>query len=399
MVLKNLIKFLIVSTLSYNSLFAKVSDLSRLKQKDLELQKEINQKSATNLKYSWIKPIIASYSYSKSDQFGLENKSRYFRISLDQPIFKSGGIYFAIKYSDANREFQEIALKIKQNSLIKELYKSVFNLQKLDLEIKKTKLEIKNANIDIRRKNEQFQAGIIDSSFLDSALLKKSSLTNALLDLKSKKEALMLKFHTLSDKDYKMIKLPRFQEVSKEEFIQKNIELQQSKSKTKESRYLKDITISSYLPTISLFGEYSNKDDSYKIFRQQSKEYKNYGIRISMPIVDLNMLRKIEIDKLKYIQAKVALKDKQKEIEHSYRLFVEQLKLLKRREELAREDSIIYRRLIKKTKDGIKAGEKSKLDLQNLQNSQKIALLKREILQKEIELLYLDLFSKMSDEI
>jgi len=396
--LKSLIKYFTLLATA-NLLYCDIGDLSLLKQKSLELEKKINQKSSTNQKYSWIKPIIASYSYSKSDQFSIKNRSRYFRISIEQPIFKSGGIYFAIKYSDANREFKEILRSLKEKNLIKKLYKRVIEIQKIDLNIKKSKLEIANANIDIKRKKEQFDAGIIDSSFLDTALLKKDAIKSALVDLKSKKDALLMEFKTLSDKDYKDIKLPTFHEISKDEFIKKNIELQKFKTQSHEARYLKDITISSYLPTISLFGEYSNKDDSYKLFKAQAREYKNYGIRVSMPILDINMLRKIEVDKLKYLKSKIDLLDKQKEVAFDFDLFKRRLTNLKRKLKIAKDSIKSYTKLIENTKDGLKAGEKSRLDLKNLQNSKNISKLDLMIIKKDINLLYLDLFTKMSDEI
>jgi len=208
MVLKNSIASLLLCSVT---LHAANAPLTSLKQDEINIDKKLDAKKATNLKYDWIKPIVASYSYSVSDQFSVENKARYFRISLDQPIFRSGGIYFAIKYADASKSFAKVATSLKEHNLIKSLYQTVLQLQKSDLEIQKLTLEITNAKIDIARKREQFESGISDSSFLDAAILAKSAKEQLLLDMKQKHFELLQNFHTLSDVDYHDITLPTFE--------------------------------------------------------------------------------------------------------------------------------------------------------------------------------------------
>jgi outer membrane protein TolC len=376
-----------------------MSDLSSLWQKDINTQKSIDKKSATSQKYSWIKPLIASYSYTKNNQFGSWSATRYFRVALDQPIFKSGGIYFAIKYADANEAFSSVVTKIKEQNLIKSLYSTVLNLKKIDLELKILKYQLSSANIDIDRKKEQFDAGVIDSSFLDEAILKKSGLEEKKLELLSQKEQFLSEFKKLSDKDYRSISLPTFKTVSKKEFISKNLELQKLKKQKKSQRELKNMTISSFLPTISLFGEYSNKDDDFKLFKQQQREYKDYGIKISMPLLDINTKRKIEVEKLKYIKSKIAISQKQRELDEEFKLFDEKLKFLQRKIDVANRDIKMYKRLIKNTKDALRAGEKTKMDLINMQNSYEISKVKKLVDKIDIQLHFLNFYAKLSDEI
>jgi outer membrane protein TolC len=372
--------------------------LSPLKKEQLEIDKALDAKRASNLKYDWINPIVASYSYSVSDQFAVENKSRYFRISLDQPIFKSGGIYFAIKYSDASKNFTKLSTTLKEKNLIKSLYESLLNLQKLDLQMEKLRLEIQNAQIDIIRKKEQFESGIIDSSFLDSAILLKSQKEQALLDSKQRHFSLLQTFKTLSDLDYKEVKLPTFQLVEAEEFIRKNLELQKLKAQNRQAKYLKNMTISNYLPTLSLFGEYANKKDSFRLFKQNN-ESKNYGLRVSMPLFDINRGRNIEIKKLEYLKSQILLKDQQQEIENSFLTFKNSIHILKEREALALKDVALYQALVRVAEDGLRAGEKTKSDVETLKNSQSIASMDAKIYKIEIQEQFVALYAKMSDEI
>ncbi len=372
--------------------------LSDEKKEILNIEKEVNTKQATNLKLDWINPIVASYSYSKSDQIGAFSTSKFFRISFDQPIFKSGGIYFAIKYSDANKKFKEIAQSTKESNLIKSLYDSVLNLKKLDAQIQKATLSILNAKIDIQRKKEQFDSGLLDSSFLDSAILNKTKLEHQRLSLEASKFALQKSFENLSDYDYKEVNLPHFESVSQEVFIKNNIEISSSHSNKNQAKELKNMTISNYLPTFSLYGDYSHKDDEVQFFKQ-AKEYKTYGVRVSMPIFAINRGRDIEIRKLEYLKAKIALKDSKKASIHEFQTIENTISILKKRVEIAKSDLLLYNSLVKNAQDGLAAGEKTILDVDTLKNSKEIASLDEKIYNIDIELELLKLYAKMSDAI
>ena len=395
MVLKNSIACLLLC-----SLVASASDapLSKLKKEQLEIDKALDSLNATNLKYDWINPIVASYSYSVSDQFSVENKSRYFRISLDQPIFKSGGIYFAIKYSDATKTFTNLSTYLKEQNLIKSLYTSVLNLQKVDLQLAKLRLQVDNAKLDIVRKKEQFESGLLDSSFLDSAILQKTSKEQLMLDVEQQRFALLQTFKNISDVDYKSITLPAFSLVDEAEFVTKNLELQSVKAQQSQARYLKNMTISNYLPTLSLFGEYAHKKDSFRIF-EQNNESKNYGLRLSMPIFDVNRGRNIELRKLEYLKSKIVLKDKQKEISNSFKTFQNSIEILQKREALAKKDESLYAGLVRVAQDGLLAGEKTQSDVETLVNSQSMATLDAKIFAIQVQEKFIELYAKMSDEI
>ncbi len=398
--LKNLTASLLLCSLVVEALVVEASDapLSALKQEQIDIDKSIDAKKASNLKYDWINPIVASYSYAVSDQYAQENKSRYFRISLDQPIFKSGGIYFAIKYSHASKTFAQIATSLKEHNLIKSLYDTVLSLQRIDLQIEKLRLQIANSLMDIARKREQFESGVLDSSFLDAAILSKSAQEQLLLDNKQKRFALLQTFKNLSDIDYKEVRLPHFEMVDKEEFIAKNLELQSAQAQKAQARYLKNMTISNYLPTLSLFGDYSNRKDSFRLFKQNN-ESKNYGLRLSMPLLDVNRGRNIEIKKLEYLKSQIMLKDRKKEIENSFKTFKNSISILEKRQTLAQNDATLYGALVRVARDGLKAGEKTKMDVDTLVNSQSIASLDAKIYALEIQSKFLELYAKMRDEI
>ncbi len=375
-----------------------IDQLSGSKQEQINLSKQIDAKNATNLRYDWINPIVASYSYFRSDQYAKENTSKYFRISIDQPIFKSGGIYFAIKYSNASKEFTQVSTSLKEQKLIQSLYESVLNLKKLDFQIEKLEYLIKNKKIDIVRKKEQFDNGLLDGSFLDSAILLKSTNSQQLLDLKEKRFAMLQQFKNLSDKDYKDINLPKFELVSRDEFIAKNLDLHGVKSKSKQMRYLKDMTISNYLPTISLFGEYNHREDSFRVFKQNN-ESTNYGIRISMPIFDINLVRNIQIRKLEYIKSKLEIEDKKRELLNSFNTIKNSIEILQKRVKISDEDVKLYNSLLISTQNSLRAGEKTQMDVDIMKNSKSISFADSQIYKIDIQLEFLKLYAKMSNAI
>ncbi len=397
------LKLRLVSYLSIfitSSLFAVSGTeyLSDEKQKTLEIEEKVNEKSATSLKYDWIEPIVASYSYSKSDQIGTLGTSKYFRVSFNQPVFKSGGIYFAIKYSNANKAFKDVAFKIKESNLIKSLYDGVLNLKKIDLQIQKAELSVQNAKIDIQRKKEQFDSGLLDSSFLDSAILKKTGLEHQLLNLEALKFSTLKSFQNISDVDYKTIELPHFKSVTKEEFVEKNLDIAKSKEENSQARELKNMTISNYLPTVSLYGDYNHKDDEIQFFKQ-AKEYKNYGARVSMPLFAINRGRDIEIRKLEYLKAKIVLKEQREATKREFLSLENSIDILEKRVEISQKDLALYDGLVNNARDGLSAGEKTQLDVTTLENSKRIASYDAKIYDIERQLEILKLYVKMSDAI
>jgi outer membrane protein TolC len=238
----------------------------------------------------------------------------------------------------------------------------------------------------------------LDSSFLDSAILKKTALEHQLLNLKALKFSTLKSFQNLSDVDYKTIKLPHFRSVSKEEFVEKNLDIAKSKEENSQARELKNMTISNYLPTVSLYGDYNHKDDEIQFFKQAT-EYKSYGARVSMPLFAINRGRDIQIRKLEYLKAKIALKEQQEATKREFLSLQNSIEILEQRVKISQEDLALYDSLVKNAKDGLSAGEKTQLDVTTLENSKSIASYDAKIYDIERQLEILKLYVKMSDAI
>ncbi len=390
-----LISYLSVGFLSVAAIAqaSNVELLSTLKQNIIKNEKQTNELNSDNLEKSWINSIVGSFSYNNSDSIGSRQESNTLSVTMSQPIFKSGGIYYAIKYANANRDFLRISTKLSEQTEIKTVLGSLYSLKKLDLQIQKQKYMIDNAKIDIIRKKEQYQNGFLDSSYLNQAILSESSLQRSLLDMKSSRLELLRTIKSYSDSDISSVVLPHFSLIDKTEFLKESLLLKQQSAQTTVNNYLKKMTISSYLPTVTFNAGYYNTHDF------GSKEYTNFGLKVSMPLIDLNRGRSIEIKRLEYLKSKLQLQDTKRAESENFDLAISKIKLLEKKVALAKEDLRLYDSLLASTKDSYKAGEKTIYDVDTLENSKKTMALDVKIFQTDIQLSLLDLYAKMNGKI
>ncbi|WP_457598332.1 TolC family protein [Hydrogenimonas sp.] len=396
------VRWIACSLLLASALAAGESDalLSTLKERSFTLQHEKNSADSGELEFSWINPLTLSYDYSHSNQFDRTQISRSLSVRIDQPIFKSGGIWYAIKYAKATRKVGDLSIETQRRALIKQAVSTLFNLRKSDYQIQKQKLLIENDRLDIERKKEQYLSGDLDSGFLDQAILKKNQDTMALFSIQESRAQLEEAFANLSDLDPKEAKLPRLTLVEKKRFLEHHIDLVQQGEQIVQKEYFNTMTWARYMPTVSLQGSwvkpYKNGSIYLSSYPNATKSYYTYGFRISMPI-DINAYHTIESTRVDYLAAKVALDDKRREAENSYRSALERLAVIDRKVDLAKEDEALYTSLVESTKEKVEAGEMTLYDLKTMENSRLIRQIDRKIYDIEKQLVLLDLYEKMYD--
>ncbi len=365
--------------------------LSQLKEQELQLQKESAITEAKELHDSWLSPIKMSYLYQKGDQFP-NQELKSFRISLDQSIFKSGGIWAAIKYANAKKIASLYGVELSRKNLIALVIELAYKLRQMDLRIQKQKLLIQNAHIDVKVKEDAYLAGTLDSTFLDQALLQKNAKELALLDLLEQKAQLKKSLHDLSDGV--PAKLPRFALVPQKSYLAKNLTLKEHRAKIKAAKYYRWMSIARYLPTLSVMAEYDYqrmRGSLYFPAYSYQDHYHTYGFRVSMPLWDFNAPKQIQKAKITYLQATNKLAQAKRERQNLYMKALRTLHLLDKKIALAKEDEKIYTNLLRQTKDLFKAGEKTSYDVQTLQNSLQVRRLDQKIydIDRQIELLRL----------
>lgn len=135
------------------SLYGNEAILSKERLEIFDLSKEKAQEDASKLKKDWINPI--TYKLSKTQKE--EHNPLKSTISVNQPIFKSGGIYQAILYANSIEKYSNLDIEIQKKSMIKDATKLLFEIHKINHTIKKQELLIANADLDILRKRASFK--------------------------------------------------------------------------------------------------------------------------------------------------------------------------------------------------------------------------------------------------
>jgi len=367
--------------------------LSDNKELLFDYQFQSNELESDMLSKSWMNPIRLQYNKSYSKQFvGETIRTGGYSVIIDQPIFKSGGIYYGIKYSQALRNANIADITLQKRTMIGDAISILFNMKKTKLEQEKLKYQIKNDIIDIRQKRESYDSGLLDSSFLDQAILKKSQDETALLQLDLTLMELKQKFALLSDKDPSKLRLPALKLMSKTNYRSENLELKRDMLRAEQADHNQKVTWAKYLPTVSVQGQYTDADlNPFFASNPDIKEkYYTYGFTVSMPL-DINSFTDIEASKVEKLKAAVEALDRKDTVEEEYNWIQNSLEILDKKIMLAHKDEKVYNNLYRLTKNLAQAGEKTSYDADVMYNSQQIRKLDQQIykIDKQIQLLKL----------
>ena len=185
------------------------------------LNKEQVEEDSSKLKKDWINPIMYTYSKNYGEFYDTEKSF----ISIDQPIFKTGGIYSAIKYANSLKQYSHLDIELRKKALIKDTINLLFNIHKIELQIKKQELLVNNGTIDIERKKDQVLNGFLDTALLDNAILDTNTNKNMLADLEYQRDELINSFDNYASDNYKTFDLPKLKLINKDIFIENNINI------------------------------------------------------------------------------------------------------------------------------------------------------------------------------
>ncbi|MDY0123252.1 TolC family protein [Sulfurimonas sp.] len=345
------------------------SYISENKKELFEYDYEKNEAESSKLRDSWIAPLNLNYSYSKSNPYGSEQTNENASIKMDQPIFQSGGIYYGIKFAEASKIYSDYSVDVAKRKLVKDAISLLMQIKQIDLKIQKQKLQIENSEINLAQKKEEYLNGQLDSGFLDSAIIDRNIVIQALYDLETSKERLISKFSAISDIKHENAYVPSLEMLSLEQFLQNNIVLGMSEGEIEKNRYAKDVTVAKYLPKVNLTASYNwDKTTTTLLLGPNEKDYYSVGFRANLPI-DINTFRDVESSKIDYLKAKLAVEDRKRELSAIYEQVMQNIENLEKKKLLSVENRDIYERLLKDTKELYSAGYKTKYDVELLQNS------------------------------
>ena len=368
--------------------------LSNTKKDILNYSYEKAIEDSSKLKKDWINPITYKYIHNKSDTYTTAKSL----ITISQPIFKSGGIYYAIKYANSMEKYSQTSVDTQKKELIKQVVNLLFQIKKLNISIQKQKLLIANAKLDIDRKKEQVLNGILDTSFLDNAIIESNIQQNNLIDLEYQKETLVNNLSNLSDKKYDELTLPVLSMIDNTKFIDNNIYIKQAKEDIDTSYWMKNMITSNYLPTVNFTADYTkyHETDNMTSLGGEST-FKNVGFNITIPL-DIKYSYNIQSYKIAYLQKKSNLDDKKKSENSLFKNALSKISSIDKKIEISKADVELYDSLLTQMIEQKTVGMKTDSDVQTMQNSKDIKKLdmKSLAIDKQIELL--EIYSRVEND-
>lgn len=403
------VSFLLIalSTLCSTLLFSEEkleSYISENKKEQFKYDYEKNEAQSSKLRDSWIAPLNLNYSYTKSNPYENKQIQQGAAIQMDQPIFKSGGIYYGIKFAEASKVYSDYFTDVTKRKLVKDAISLLIQIKQMEQKISKQNLMIKNSEINLAQKKESYLSGQLDSGFLDNAIIERNIVIQALYDIQTNKERAISKFNAISDMKYEDAPIPELKLINQDEFLENNIVLNMSKSEINRNKYNKNVTLSKYLPQINFVAGYNWKESQNQQFIPGAEsisnetDYYNYGVKASLPL-DINSFRDVESSKIDYLKSVLVIEDKKREQKAIFEQVMQNIENFEKKKQLSVENRDIYEKLLADTVDLYKAGYKTEYDVELLQNSVEIQKIDVEVFGMDKQLELLTLYEMYKNEI
>jgi len=368
--MKKLISISLIVSLSFASI------LSDTKDDIFNQQTQKSLKESNKLKNSWVSPIQIKASTKKSVSNKITTKTKSLTFSWKQDIFRSGGIYYAIKYAKAIGIYNLDLIKQQKLNLIKQAFTLKTEILKNKLLLAQQKLQLANIEINVKVIKDNYLAGNADISDMNNILVQRDNKKMAILDLEKSIKSQERELNKLTNKDFNVNQIPL---ISKDEYIKQNINIISLKDKAKSNYFSYKSTLASYLPKITLNLSASHIDSNSEL-KTQTYNDKPWSaeLSLSMPL-NINYSNDIESKKIDYLKSKLDINDKKNELIQNYDEIISNINFIKEKIKVAKEIENSYKTLYKVVKNQYKAGLKTIYDVESLKNSLKIQKLQIEI--------------------
>lgn len=364
--------------------------LSNDRLKLFDLSKEQVQEDTAKLQKDWINPVTYKLSRTQNETYNPLKST----ITVNQPIFKSGGIFEAIMYANAVERYSNLDIELQKKAMIKDATQLLFSIHKMNYTIKKQELLVANANLDVLRKKEQVMNGLSAASELDNAILDANTAKNSLVDLNYQRKELINNFNNLASQPYEKFDLPRFTVVEDNTFMENNLNIQLSKENIEQKDHLSFMAISQYLPTINFtydYTKYHDRDGNLSLVEQDE----TIGLNVTMPL-DVRFLNTIQSTRIDYLKSKVNFNNIVLEQKNYYNSQMAKIQMIEEKNEIAKEDYKLYDSLLNDITQAVKAGLNAQADLDTLSNSKQIKAYDIEILKLERQIELLELYARVN---
>ncbi|WP_228285366.1 TolC family protein [Aliarcobacter lanthieri] len=370
-----------------------------------ELEKQSIETNYETLKNDWIGTIDISSSVNRNHSFDKDKSDdgRYgktARIGFTQSIFESGGIMLTIQYAKDKLKYDLLSWQNQNQQLLQTIYTTLLDIKKLKLQIAQSKYRLENKDIELIIKKIQYEAGKTDIIELNNAVMSKNNQFKENISLENtlkEKEYELSKYTDLKSDEIEIID---FDVVSKDDFINNNIDILQEDSKIDmmNTNYKKVKT--NYLPKVSLSSNasYSSSDSEFnKMARNTNKDdaQSTASLTLSMPLFDYNRSNKIQEAKIDYLKQKIQVNDLKNEVAFDYEQTLNQIDTYEKHIKTIEENIRLYDDLISANQISNDAGMTSEYDLDILKNTKLINEYDMVINDINIKLQYAKLYFKI----
>jgi outer membrane protein TolC len=374
---------ILLSLLCCTLLFADATPLSSTKQEILSLKRRQIEKDTDVASKSWISPLNLSASINKNhDASSNDTQTQNVALQWNQDLFKSGGIESTIKQSRASGAANLLGVDIQEASYLKQIFTLKTQIMRDTLVVKQNELTLKNSEIDLMITKAKYKAGLSDLSQLNQITLTKDTAKNNLISVKKNLQSEGYELQKLiGSQNTESLHVEQFVLPTKEEYLEKNLELLQYDKQSEANVAAWRVKSSSYLPKLTLntnYG-YSKYDYSSPLASDSQGNTYSYGLTFSMPLFDVNSNNSIESARLVSLQTKSQQNDRKIELEQLYDEHCNNIKNFEAKISVADEMIKMYEELYNFTKGQVAAGFKSQYELDSLENSSKIQKLEKEI--------------------
>ncbi|WP_198305321.1 TolC family protein [Arcobacter vandammei] len=353
-------------------------------QKDKKEYRDLDKKSIEtkyeSLRNDWIGTLDFSSGLTTTHSFD-NNKNGNFgknaKIGFTQSIFESGGIEFKIDYAKDKLKYDLLSWENQNYQILYSIYNTLLEIKKLKLEMTQNDIRVVNKDIEQIIKKIQYDAGKVDIIELNNAIMSKNLILKEKISLENSLKEKEQELAKYTDLKYDEIEIMDFKEISKEDFLNKNLALMQEDAKIDmlNTDYKKKKT--EYLPKVALStnASYSNSDESFnRTIKDTNKDdaSANVGLTLSMPLFDYNKTSKLEESKLEVLKQRAYLNDLKNETAYDYEQTLTKLDTYFKQNETIRKNIELYEELISANKISNESGMTSTYDLEILENTKLI---------------------------
>ncbi|MCL4431738.1 MAG: TolC family protein [Epsilonproteobacteria bacterium] len=380
----------LISLLWFTSVQADdTSLLSPEKQNYFQQQQHQIDATYEKLRYDWLSPINlnASSIYEKSASFWAEHTRKSLSAGIAQDLFRSGGITYAIDYAHAKKESDSLALGKEIAGISQQLMNAVLTYRKNEIARKQSDLKLKNAQIEIFLKRKQYEAGDIDITFLNNALMNQSNELKNNTSLRYALEQQKFEAAKLTDLPIDSLSVPRYTLTQKETFLEQGWEVRYANALAGSAAQQYGQVKSSYLPKLTFIADvgYQQVDSQSAPSSGYRGNFYDAGLQLSMPLA-YNASATSQEAQAAYLKQQAQSADAKRQMNALYDQTVALVESYRQTISITQNNLNYYDELLGATKAAVKAGYKAGYDLQTLQNTRAIEELEIQINEINIQI-------------